>query len=306
MANKEKIVIERESGTGQTNLALHPLVILNISDHWTRTRVQNNTPDARVIGALLGIQTGRDVEIYNSFELVYEGADKKMTIDLAYLNAKQEQMKKVFPLYDFLGWYSTGSEVTAADIEVHKQLMEVNESPLYLLFDTIACGKATTKELPISIFESELHIINDQPTNLFVKVSYKIETGEAERIAVDHIAKISSGSSDNSLLTTQLTGVLKAINMLSSRIKILKQFLELVKAGKIAPDQSILRRIASICDQLPAIDNASFKQEFINEYNDALMVTYLSSMTKGAAATNELIDKFNVSHERVARRRGLF
>lgn len=80
--------------------------------------------------------------------------------------------------------------------------MEVNESPLYLLLDTAACVKATTKELPISIYESELHVINDQPTHLFVKLSYKIETGEAERIAVDHVAKVSSGTSGNSLCKT--------------------------------------------------------------------------------------------------------
>lgn len=117
----KKIVIERES-TGGVNLALHPLVILNISDHWTRGRVQNNSSNVRVIGALLGNQTGRDVEIFNSFELIYEYVDNKVTIDLTYLAAKQEQFKKVFPLYDFLGWYSTGSDVTASDIEVHKQV----------------------------------------------------------------------------------------------------------------------------------------------------------------------------------------
>lgn len=57
------------------------------------------------------------------------------------------------------------------------------------------------KELPISIYESELHVIQDNPTLLFVKVPYKIETGEAERISVDHIARISpSGSGSTSSL----------------------------------------------------------------------------------------------------------
>jgi len=94
--------------------------------------------------------------------------------------------------------------------------------------------------------------------------------------------------------------------MLSSRIKLLKQYLDVIKSGKVPVDQSLLRRIGSICDQLPAIDSASFKQDFINEYNDALVITYLSSITKGTAATNDLIDKFNISYERVSRRRGLF
>ena len=46
------------------------------------------------------------------------------------------------------------------------------------------------RELPISIYESELRMVDDVPTQLFVKVPYKIETGEAERISVDHIARI--------------------------------------------------------------------------------------------------------------------
>lgn len=67
--------------------------------------------------------------------------------------------------------------------------------------DPITAAKKTTKELPIVIYESELHMIDENPTNLFVKVPYKIETGEAERLAVDHVAKITptGGSSEGSL-----------------------------------------------------------------------------------------------------------
>lgn len=37
----------------------------------------------------------------------------------------------------------------------------------------------------------------------FIKASYKLETGEAERIAVDHVAKPSSTTSDTSLGNTR-------------------------------------------------------------------------------------------------------
>jgi len=72
---KSGSVVERES-TGSLNVQLHPLVILNISDQWIRSRVQNNVDNPRVIGALLGIQTGRNVEIMNSFELVFDVVEK--------------------------------------------------------------------------------------------------------------------------------------------------------------------------------------------------------------------------------------
>jgi len=276
-----------------------------------RTKVQNNVENPRVIGALVGIQTGRNVEIFNSFELVFDIVDKQVVIDPVYLSKKQEQFKKVFAMYDFLGWYSTAEAVVPADIDVHRSstITEFNESPLYLILDTVACGRKTTKELPISIYESELHMIEDKATNLFVKVPYKIETGEAERIAVDHVARIipsGGGQNETSLLSSHLTGVHNAIQMLSVRIKILLQFLEATKSGKAPRDHGLLRKVASLCHQLPAMDTESFKDDFLNEYNDALLITYLASITKGTSGTNELIDKFNATFEKHTRRRPFF
>jgi len=294
--------VEGESA-GSLTLRLHPLVIINISDHWTRAKVQQNQQNPRVVGALMGTQQGRVIEIYNSFELPFASKDGQTQIDLAFLNKKNEQFKKVFKTYDFLGWYSTGDKVHQNDIEVHKQLLEFNESPLYLLLDAVACN--TSKELPIFIYESELHVVQDTPTLMFVKAPFKIETGEAERIAVDHIARIvPSGGSAGSLLTAHLMGIHNAISMLHTRIKVLINFLEATKNGKVPKDNAMLRKIAGLCHQLPAIDSPTFSRDFINEYNDALMITYLASITKGANSINEMIDKFNLSYERHSRRRG--
>ncbi len=38
---KSGAVVDKEGGTA-LNLLLHPLVIINISDHWTRTKVLHN------------------------------------------------------------------------------------------------------------------------------------------------------------------------------------------------------------------------------------------------------------------------
>jgi len=254
---------------------------------------------------LVGIQTGRNLEIFNSFELPYEIKEDKVVIKTNYLNTKSEQFKKVFKDYEFMGWYSTGQGIVPADMEIHKQISEFNENPLYLQLNTQITS--AMRELPINVYESELRMISDTPTQLFVKVPYKIETGEAERISVDHIARITTtGGSSTSSLTAQLTAVHNAITMLNQRIKILLSYLEATKAGKVPMDHGLLRRLVSLVNQLPAIDTQQFQQEFINEYNDALMVTYLASMTKGANTFNEMIDKFNVTYDRGSRRRGFF
>jgi len=299
-------VVEKE-GTGSLNVQLHPLVIINISDHWTRVKVQTDTKDPRVIGALLGTQAGRNIEILNSFELVYDRIEGSIIIQQNYLNTKLEQFKKVFPHVEFLGWYSTGSQVQPADIEVHKQLVEVSESPLYLLLDTVACANPATRDLPVEIYESELRMVSDKPTMLFVKVPFRIETQEAERISVDHIARITaSGGSAASQLTSHFMGVHNAITMLNTRVNIILKYLEAVKAGKSPLDHSLLRRISCLCNQLPITMAAEFKKDFTNEYNDALMITYLASITKGTTGINDLIDKFNITYDKHNRRRGLF
>jgi hypothetical protein len=63
--------------TGSLSNVLHPLVVINISDHHTRVRAQQpDAPGQRVFGVLLGEQSGRRVEIANSFEIkvVVDGA----------------------------------------------------------------------------------------------------------------------------------------------------------------------------------------------------------------------------------------
>jgi hypothetical protein len=34
------------------------------------------------------------------------------------------------------------------------------------------------KDLPVSLFESELHVVNDKPTLLFVPVPFQLETAQ--------------------------------------------------------------------------------------------------------------------------------
>ena len=40
--------------------------------------------------------------------------------------------RQVFSDMDFLGWYSTGEKPGASELYVHKQIMQINESPLFL------------------------------------------------------------------------------------------------------------------------------------------------------------------------------
>ena len=71
----------------------------------------------------------------NSFELLITSIGEDVIIDREYYNTKEEQFKQVFSEMDFLGWYTTGGVPTESDIKVHKQICEINESPVVLKLD---------------------------------------------------------------------------------------------------------------------------------------------------------------------------
>jgi hypothetical protein len=64
-------------------------------------------------------------------------------------------------------------------------------------------------------------------------------------------------------VTTHLTSMHSAIKMLSSRIDAITQYLERVCSGTAKPDHALLRQIASLTRQLPAVDTPNFHQNFL-------------------------------------------
>lgn len=53
--------------------------------------------------------------------------DKNINIYFCFLIVKQ-----VFSDMDFIGWYITGDAPNETDIKIHKQICEINESPILM------------------------------------------------------------------------------------------------------------------------------------------------------------------------------
>jgi len=87
-----------EESTSAIDLYIHPLIIINISDHYTRKKYQlkgsqvDSSIDSKVLGILFGTQDGRKVEVRTSFEMVFT-VDKTgvVNIDHTFLQEKIEQ-----------------------------------------------------------------------------------------------------------------------------------------------------------------------------------------------------------------------
>lgn len=200
-----------------------------------------------------------------------------------------------------MGWYSNGKSILPSDMDLQRQIETINESALYLLIDTDP--NTNTKELPISIYESQLKVIKDEPCLVFAKIEYKIESGDAERLAVDHVARFSV--STTSLLHSHLQSMCNSIKMLKSRLSFVIAFLDEQKKDSKAVDPSILRNVALLCNMLPTLNTESFNKEFLIEYNDSLLMSHLSMILKAANTANDIIDKFNLSYDKKAMGRWL-
>ncbi|XP_055934579.1 COP9 signalosome complex subunit 6-like [Argiope bruennichi] len=289
-----KNVLAAPGTTGSVTISLHPLVIMNISEHWTRVKAQEGTPQ-QVIGALIGKQEGRNIEIMNSFELVFDRIEGDIVIDKDYYTTKEQQFKQVFSDLDLIGWYTTGDSVNESDIKVHKQICEIYESPVFLKLNPL--GRHT--ELPVSIYESVIDLVSGEATMLFVELIYTLATEEAERIGLDHMARMSTNESgESSLVAEQLQAQHSAIKMLHSRVHLILDYVRAVKQGKVAPNHEILREAYSLCHRLPVISTETFRQEYFNQCNDVGLMTYLGTLTKGCNTINQYVNKFNILYDR--------
>lgn len=89
-SSSRKQILAKTSGS--VVISLHPLVLMNVSEHWTRIRAQEGRA-LPVYGALIGKQEGRKIEVFNSFELKYDDVDDDVIMNRDYYNTKEEQCK---------------------------------------------------------------------------------------------------------------------------------------------------------------------------------------------------------------------
>eukprot|EP01061_Rhynchopus_euleeides_P011871 TRINITY_DN21458_c0_g1_i1.p1 TRINITY_DN21458_c0_g1~~TRINITY_DN21458_c0_g1_i1.p1 ORF type:complete len:299 (+),score=93.46 TRINITY_DN21458_c0_g1_i1:240-1136(+) len=275
-------------GQNMFAVKLHPLVVLNVSDHFTRATVNKNSPQ-RVVGALLGVQTGRAIEIFTSFELVVTTAEdgSASDLDVVYLEEKKAHYNAVFPTYELVGWYASGTRLHESDTVIHKAFMRYNEYPLVMQMDTQPPPDTTS--LPVNIFESVVQVVNDEPKYHFSKIPYTIESEESERISVDNVAH---GTGNNSV-ATPLRIYRDALATLQSRVRLVKVYLEGVRSGKHPVDHAMLREVTSLCNQLPLEMSEPFQKAFSNEYGDTMMVAYLGTLTRTCFALKQLVEQHN-------------
>jgi COP9 signalosome complex subunit 6 len=236
------LLSSQKSSDSSLQVALHPLVLLTISDYITRHTLRNQK--GPVVGALLGQQNGREISIEHAFEclLIVVGGDtilhktwfedrlqqSKFSIcisgyfTLIWICAVVKDVHKV-PALDLVGWYTIlpASGPQPIHLPIHRQILDsYNESAILLGFHPTAVleGSAGGK-LPLTIYESnyepeesptesgEDKEMQDGESQLglkFKELPYSVETGEAEMISVDFVARGGGNATAVAARTTNL------------------------------------------------------------------------------------------------------
>jgi len=297
---------KEESGAAQggMDVVLHPLVVISVSDQYTRERL--STPPkgghTRILGVLLGIPGRGSVEITNSFDIVAEfdsTTGKLVKIDESFLVKRQKAFETVFPATKVVGWYQSGNAVDSDDaVIIAKALSQYTETLVAMMLDSEAAFLETTTDIPITFFETELKDGSPEKSSMvFKRCPYHLITVEAERIGVDHIAKTSL-TEGKSQLSVQVLGMQGAMKMLLTQIQCICEYLKKVQAGTAPFDHSVMRKIGVLRDLIPAAQDPGFEKRYYVEYNDVTLLTYLSSLTTGLQRMNTMADAHVASRPR--------
>lgn len=207
--NHNPLLSTQKSSDSGLQVALHPLVLLTISDYITRHTLRQQT--GPVVGALLGQQNGREITIEHAFEcLLQETEENEVKLSPSWFEARLQQMKDVHkvPPLDLVGWYTVipSSGPQPIHLPIHRQILSTyNESAILLGFHPEeVLGGAAGGKLPLTIYESNYEAeessgetgedkeMKDEEPQLklrFKELPFTVETGEAEMISVDFVAR---------------------------------------------------------------------------------------------------------------------
>jgi COP9 signalosome complex subunit 6 len=93
------LISTQKSSDSGLQIALHPLVLLTISDYITRHTLRQQT--GPIVGALLGQQNGREITIEHAFDCALVEKDDEIILNQAWFEDRLQQSKFHFDTVSF-------------------------------------------------------------------------------------------------------------------------------------------------------------------------------------------------------------
>lgn len=179
------------------SVQLHPLVLLTISDYITRHTLRRQA--GPMVGAVIGQQTGRSYTLEHAFECIVntpaENPDA-IAVDPDWFAARLEQYRDVHKApqqLDLVALFMLGPADGPRPVHLtvlkSVQALVGSDAVMLLLFHPDAVERMEGGKLPISLYESFEEQTADGGRARVWEREFEVETGEAEMIGVDFVAK---------------------------------------------------------------------------------------------------------------------
>ncbi|OQE40039.1 hypothetical protein PENCOP_c006G01388 [Penicillium coprophilum] len=285
------------------SVTVAPLVLLSVADHYGRTAKGTRK---RVVGVLLGENSGDNVRVSNSFAVPFEEDEKDPSVwflDHNFVESMRDMFKKINAREKLVGWYHSGPKLRASDLEINELFKKYTPNPLLVIVDV----QPKEVGVPTDAYFAVDEIKDDGTTTsrTFVHTPSIIEAEEAEEIGVEHLLRdirdVAVGT-----LSTRITSQLQSLQGLHLRLRDIGQYLQKVLDKELPVNHAILGNLQDVFNLLPnlstppatlrtsgqepQIENSELARAMSVKTNDQLMAIYISSLIRAITAFHDLID----------------
>eukprot|EP01082_Thalassiosira_pseudonana_P003962 g2789.t1 g2789 contig12:804865-806183(+) len=272
-----------------------------------------------------------------------EGGDHR-----AAISKKIELHRKVFPRHEVVGWYRVQKETDSMSNNNSNLAMDDSFSDVVPMYETLVTeGGGIASAVFVNVdFELETY----EPERIAVEKVFKTAPGRSAAAAAAAAAanasqpvatsstkegvkeeakktragkkkkddgnnqpKISIPNRGPSELDVQLDSLRTSIGSMNARMGVLLEFLRKVEKGELPPDNTLLRSVDGLVQQLPLVmaaleegtnpysaDGGEGRKplsELENEYNDTMLLSYLAAVAKTAKTVHLYAKKHRVAFE---------
>merc|ERR1712216_120702 len=271
-------------------VAVHPLVLLSVVDHFRRVE-EDDSEDKRVVGVLLGEYRKGRLDVTSSFAVPFEEDENDASIwflDHSYLEKMSGMFRRINAKEKVVGWYSTGPKIRTNDVDIHELFTDYHPNPAFVIVDV----SPDNVGIPTSAYRLENEIRDDgtqKEEKTFVHVPSSIEAFEAEEIGVEHLLR---DVKDNtvSTLATQVAEKITSLQGLEKRLVEIKKYMDLVVDGTLPVNHEIRGLLQDSVNLLPNLNLEDYVKAFAVKTNDMMLVVYLSSLIRSVVALHDLIN----------------
>jgi len=258
------------------HVIVHPLAIVNMSDHFTRTASGASLlpADAPVVGLLFGSVDDGQITVTDAIDVDYSRDGDNIMLLLPSVTSKCELHTTVFPNQTIVGVYRVGAALVEGDRftiqDLRKKIdgvkgLSLGENSVFILMESnIGDGR---KDIPVKCFVG----------NHFSKLKVKLGDETAERIAMGAALRSKPPPPGVSSIEAHVTSIINSVSSLNSRVEVLLNYLRQVDAGTVKDvDPALLNKISGLLSMLP-IDEKSTQSEAVRS-EDAFMAILASTI----------------------------